>query len=265
MRAQTRGIEGFEFWLVGSPMIQRTADGKLAEYTHELPEGQRANAYAAGPFCKFGLTAAPKASGVYAVFVDGQLKYLGRCENMEARFGSGGYGSISPRNLHNDGQGTNCKLNAKVLAVAKAQGVTEVWFHGTPDFASVEASLIGKLKPEWNGRVPSLEIKKTNRPPLKGGSKPPTVRHDGRVSVSSRGFASELETLLNEGSSRGLESVEITAGELHRIVGGYPGVNHQMPVCCSRMRAAMRPGDQILHAPPKGNGASVRIKYLLPR
>jgi len=30
----------------------------------------------------------------------------------------------------------------------------------------------------------------------------------------------------------GLDKVEIRSGDLHRSVGGYPGTNHRMPICC---------------------------------
>lgn len=36
-------------------------------------------------------------------------------------------------------------------------------------------------------------------------------------------------------------------------------------MACAVMRAAMRCGDMILHAPPSGQGASLRIRYHLPR
>ena len=58
--------------------------------------------------------------------------------------------------------------------------------------------------------------------------------------------------------------IEISSGELHRIVGGYPGRNHRMPICCQVMRENMRPGDEILAQPPKGLGASLRIRYHRP-
>ena len=56
------------------------------------------------------------------------------------------------------------------------------------------------------------------------------------------------------------------SGDLHKRVGGYPGSNHRMPVCCEVMYAEMIDGvDEILHAPPKRKGASLEIEYLLPR
>jgi pimeloyl-ACP methyl ester carboxylesterase len=59
--------------------------------------------------------------------------------------------------------------------------------------------------------------------------------------------------------------IEVTSGDLHREVGGYPGTNHTMPTCCNVMRAAMQAGDAEVAAPPKGKGAILRIRYRLPR
>jgi len=59
--------------------------------------------------------------------------------------------------------------------------------------------------------------------------------------------------------------IDVKSGDLHSAVGSYPGVNHRMPVCCGVMRSAMKPGDEVLYAPPKGNGASLLIRYKLPR
>ena len=40
-------------------------------------------------------------------------------------------------------------------------------------------------------------------------------------------------------------TVEINSGQLHREVGGYPGQNHRMPMCCAVMRSEMSAGDAI--------------------
>ena len=60
-------------------------------------------------------------------------------------------------------------------------------------------------------------------------------------------------------------SVEINSGQLHREVGGYAGQNHRMPMCCAVMRSEMSAGDAILQEPPKKQGASLTIRYKLPR
>ncbi len=80
---------------------------------------------------------------------------------------------------------------------------------------------------------------------------------------SSEDFRRALVALKEAARKEGLTRLEITAGELHRIVGGYPGHDHRMPVCCSVMRQEMGRGDEVLDEPPKGAGASLTIAYLL--
>ncbi|MBO4698645.1 hypothetical protein J5690_03425 [bacterium] len=57
--------------------------------------------------------------------------------------------------------------------------------------------------------------------------------------------------------------VDLTSGDVHRAVGGYPAKNgnHRMPVCCDVMSRAMRGDDEVLFEPPKGKGATLTIRY----
>lgn len=73
--------------------------------------------------------------------------------------------------------------------------------------------------------------------------------------------------MMNEAIHDGRGTVEINAGELHGRVGDYPGRNHRMPVCCKVMHSAFAPdvGDVIVGEPPSGQGASLTIRYVLPR
>jgi hypothetical protein len=270
MKAKTQTLAGLEFWLVGSLEIQRNATGTLEEYSYSFPEGQRTNPYAAGPFCRFGLPAAPSAEGVYAIFVEEELKYIGECVDLAARFGPRGYGLISPRNIHNDGQSTNCKINSRVLAAAKEGHVAQVWFHATSYRKEAEIFLMRALNPSWNGRgtAPTRTLPATTLTvPV------PTPTRAARIVAGAAGqppvrrenFDVGLRTMLEEAAARGLRSITISAGDLHRRVGGYPGTDHRMPVCCASMRAAMRSGDRYVYRPPKGNGAKLAIEYYLPR
>lgn len=83
--------------------------------------------------------------------------------------------------------------------------------------------------------------------------------------LTSEAFRSALQSLLNEARERQSPYIDISAGELHRALGGYPGPTHRMPICCSIMRDAMQPDDMLLAAPPSGQGASLIIRYKLPR
>lgn len=84
-------------------------------------------------------------------------------------------------------------------------------------------------------------------------------------SPKSQDFQTYLAELLKRAEDEGESFFVIESGELHRQIGGYPGSNHRMPICCDVMYGMMQQGDQILYAPPKGKGASLKIQYNLPR
>ena len=78
-------------------------------------------------------------------------------------------------------------------------------------------------------------------------------------------FRKDLGQRLSRTEKQGKRHVDIKSGDLHQSVGGYPGPDHRIPICCDVMYSEMRTGDKLLQAPPKGKGASVMIRYLLPR
>jgi 5-methylcytosine-specific restriction protein A len=66
--------------------------------------------------------------------------------------------------------------------------------------------------------------------------------------------------------SKGVTHLDIKAGDLHKKLEGYPGPNHRMPDCCQVMKRLMqKPPDMILSSPPRGQGASLIIRYFFPR
>jgi 5-methylcytosine-specific restriction protein A len=78
-------------------------------------------------------------------------------------------------------------------------------------------------------------------------------------------FRDEVRAQLREAARNGAEAITLSSGAVHRALGGYPGPKHQMPPCCEAMYDEMRPGDEIVEAPPKGRGATLSIRYKLPR
>ena len=78
-------------------------------------------------------------------------------------------------------------------------------------------------------------------------------------------FRDALKALFAKATKEGLDSVSVNSGLLHREVGGYPGTNHRMPICCEVMYQEMGKGDEIESRPPKGKGASLTICYTLSR
>ena len=60
---------------------------------------------------RFGLSLLVDNSRIaLGLALDGDLRYVGECANLSARFNVG-YGNISPKNCFSGGQETNCRLN----------------------------------------------------------------------------------------------------------------------------------------------------------
>ena len=78
-------------------------------------------------------------------------------------------------------------------------------------------------------------------------------------------FMVPLRQIMQEPQEVSLPFVDITAGEVHREAGDYAGHNHRMPICCGLLKNEMRSGAVILDSPPSGQGASLKIRYKLPR
>jgi hypothetical protein len=78
-------------------------------------------------------------------------------------------------------------------------------------------------------------------------------------------FRGALKAQFERAEKAGRSEIDINSGELHRAVGGYPSADHRMPVCCGVMEFEMRAGDTIISAPPSKRGASLTIRYKLPR
>jgi hypothetical protein len=76
-------------------------------------------------------------------------------------------------------------------------------------------------------------------------------------------FRTEIRGQMREAQTASASFVDINSGQVHHAVGGYPGPNHRMPVCCQVMKADIRAGDEVL--PPNGQGGSLTIRYKLPR
>ena len=249
----TKNFGSYQFNFVAEIHLDTDRAGNIIEYSYELPRSIRPNRYAAGPFCRFDMHGATAGPGVYAITVGGELKYVGECEDLSHRFGPNGYGYIAARNCHSDGQATNCKVNALILVCARVGDVIRVWFHQARRHKAIEGELIDELRPPWNGRQRSGD------------------RNSGRISKMENMmrpagvFRAALEQEFTSAVGLGLRSITIRAGDLHRAVGGYPGKNHRMPLCCEVMRSAMQSGDKVLENPSSGAGASLRIEYRLRR
>jgi hypothetical protein len=84
---------------------------------------------------------------VYAYYIGGELKYIGRCRDSMNKWVNHGYGRIHPKNCYLDGQATNCLLNALITEVRD-----EVESNDRIDL--LEVSLLQSYRPPWNMMLP---------------------------------------------------------------------------------------------------------------
>jgi len=75
-------------------------------------------------------------------------------------------------------------------------------------------------------------------------------------------FQNHLNDILLSAKNKGFQFVDVKSGDLLKRVGAH---NNRMSLCCSIMKNNMKTGDIILHEPPSGQGASLIIRYKLPR
>ncbi|WP_147532283.1 HNH endonuclease [Bacillus marasmi] len=76
-------------------------------------------------------------------------------------------------------------------------------------------------------------------------------------------FSKEIERLIAIARDEGKSFIELVSADIHKNVGGYPSRNHRMATCCTIMYSLMNSRDEIISAPPKGKGASLKIRYYL--
>jgi hypothetical protein len=190
---------------------------------------------------------------LYAFAVDGELKYVGKTVRaLKARM----YGYVNPGAT----QSTNVKNNEQLRKCLRQQRTVETYIladNGLLHFggfhlnvaAALEDSIIRDLEPPWNGGQEEGPAE------LLQPVEPPTTDE----------FRAALLGMLDHASGSKEDFLDVNAGQLHRRVGGYPGSDHRMPICCDVMRTTTRDGDSIVDGPPKGVGASLTVRYLLPR
>ena len=153
-----RSFAGYSFQCVGPIQPARDESG---EVIGELPQSRYRNEnnlplnnYGKGPFCRFRVARGWQSSGVYVLMNGEEPLYAGVTENLDARWGSNGYGGISPKNCFKAGQETNCRINNLIYRETKTGAGFELWFlpvEGDKHARLViESELIAALNPPWN-------------------------------------------------------------------------------------------------------------------
>ncbi len=85
---------------------------------------------------------------------------------------------------------------------------------------------------------------------------------------NTKDFELKLSELLRNAELQKRRFTDISSGNLHQLVGGYPSTkneDHAMPTCCNVMRKFQKPNDEILHESPSGQSTTLVIRYHLPR
>lgn len=82
-------------------------------------------------------------------------------------------------------------------------------------------------------------------------------------------FQRAYDEAMVQAEAEGKSDIVLGARELHQQLGGYVEgnrSNHRMAPCSRVLRRMMRDGDEILDgSPTQGDGANLRIRFLLPR
>ncbi len=85
------------------------------------------------------------------------------------------------------------------------------------------------------------------------------------MAPTAKVFQAELDRRFKQALLDGKSHIDIQSGSIHREVGGYPGSDNRMPVCCGIIYKNMSPADVCLSRPPSGLGATLEVRYVLPR
>lgn len=83
------------------------------------------------------------------------------------------------------------------------------------------------------------------------------------MSATAWDFQNQLTAIFNGARKSGKSFIDVTSGHLCKQVGERPVSHQKLPVCCDVMRKMMRAGDSVLTEPLQGQGASLRIRYML--
>jgi len=86
------------------------------------------------------------------------------------------------------------------------------------------------------------------------------------MSLTADDFREKFESIFSFCNENGIEEIVINAGKLHRAMGDYPDPQeHRMATLSTVMRSIMEGKDREVTSPQKGKGASLSIRYSLPR
>ncbi|KKB53192.1 hypothetical protein HMPREF1212_01355 [Parabacteroides sp. HGS0025] len=240
--------------------------------------------HGSGTFCHFSIDKKWNGlSGVYAFYIDDQMIYIGKCQDLGNRFNQG-YGCISPKNCFQGGQSTNCKLNKVILEAIKKQQTVTVYFHETPNFSVIESDLINYYHPMYNIQIPnkvSMNNKNNiiNKTPMlirikeiigyikkyickdkyiksQNIIKKPQAKKTKNASVEN--VREYIRNSINKAKNSGESEIKLKSGDIHKELK----MNNAMPTVCNAMKTlGYEYSFEIQQQPPKGYGSNLIIMY----
>ncbi len=250
----------YSFYYVCDIEPARNIDRTIKEFypAKKYSEEIELNKYGNGPFCRFSIPVKwVGIMGVYVLFFNGELKYIGQCIDFGKRYNQG-YGKISSENCKRKGQSTNCKINNFILNTAKNSEKIKLYFFETNLYDEVESALIDFYKPILNhkkGKNISKETAKKNKSLNKVEDNTNTMTKPFGV----KDAYNHLNNLLEIARKNQLEYLEIVSGTIHKELN----LKSRMPTVCDAMYKLKKEKDEIIYSPPKGRGSTLRIKYFI--
>lgn len=109
------------------------------------------NKYGDNTFCHFRLNSHLSDKGIYIWVINGEIKYLGKCNDNFKKRVNQGYGKINPKNCFIDGQATNCHLNSEINKIENV----EFYVHKMNDknkskIDELELKILNEINFDWN-------------------------------------------------------------------------------------------------------------------
>lgn len=257
-----KSLQNYLFSYVCDIEPAKNIDGSIKEfYPEKNYEGKyKLNKYGNGPFCRFSIPSKWSGiMGVYALYFNEQLKYIGQCIDLAKRYNLG-YGQIQSRNCFVNGQSTNCKINKLILNAVKDKIKVELYFYETNCYDEIESKLIEHYTPAFN--------EKGGKYSLKGNIEKDKTKYTKNINNAIKPSSSQLSVndvynyilkIFQNAKAEGLKYIELISGDIHRDLG----LVQRMPTVCSAMYKLKKPNDIIIYSPPKGKGSKLHIKYYL--
>ncbi len=147
-------VIGLPLYKVADIIPEKNENGDIYTYNPTIgyanPKGLELNPYGDRLFCNIKLKELPKTAGVYAIVVDGGVKYIGQTKNLLDRWGVSNYGHIPRGVCYKTGQTTNCHVNSEILNASQLGANVELYFYETLEHRKLEKALMRIYKPEWN-------------------------------------------------------------------------------------------------------------------